>query len=73
MQHSDEVFFLDPRGRERFVLDGAPYTTRGAVPQTLYDFMDAQGRGNLRAAASTAWTQAQAQQVLAWVGGRSQA
>ena len=65
VQHSDEVFFLDARGHERFVLEGAPYATKGAVPQTLYDFMDAQGRGGLQSAPSTAWTEAQAQQVLA--------
>ncbi|MBO1766332.1 SCO family protein [Allobranchiibius sp. GilTou38] len=73
VQHSDEVFFLDGRGHERFVLEGAPYAAKGAVPRTLYDFMDAEGRRGLGAASTTAWTQAQAQKVLAWVSGRSSA
>lgn len=73
VQHSDEVFFLDARGRERFVLEGAPYAAKASVPRTLYDFMDADGRRGLQAAPDTAWTQAQAQKVLAWVGGRSPA
>ncbi|UIJ34067.1 SCO family protein [Allobranchiibius sp. GilTou73] len=73
VQHSDEVFFLDPRGRERFVLEGAPYATKGSIPQTLQHFMDAEGRRNLSSASAEAWTQAQAQRVLSWVSGRSAA
>ena len=64
VQHSDEVFFLDASGRERFVLEGAPYATRGSVPSKLLKFMDAEGKKNLTSPASTAWTTAQAETVL---------
>lgn len=67
VQHSDEVFFLDRRGHERFVLEGPPYAARASLPQALYDFMDAEGHRNLSSPSSSAWTEAQARQVLAWV------
>lgn len=73
VQHSDEVFFLDARGHERFVLEGAPYAAKASIPRTLFEFMDADGRRGLGTAPGTARTQAQAQQVLAWVSGRSAA
>lgn len=64
VQHSDEVFFLDPAGHERFVLEGAPYAAGGTVPQALQKFMDAQGLKNLKDPAPTAWTEAQAETVI---------
>lgn len=64
VQHSDEVFFLDAAGHERFVLEGAPYAASRTVPEKLQGFMDAQGKKNLKAPASTAWTEAQAETVL---------
>ncbi|GGB26155.1 hypothetical protein GCM10011492_15420 [Flexivirga endophytica] len=67
VQHSDEVFFLDASGRERFVLEGTPYAPGGTVPKTLRDFMNDEGRKNLRSPKSTAWTEAQAETVLRWL------
>lgn len=64
MQHSDEVFFFDAAGHERFVLEGVPYAAGRTVPETLQKFMDAEGRKNLKDPASTAWTEAQAQTVI---------
>lgn len=64
VQHSDELFFLDSSGRERFVLEGAPYAPSGTVPKALRNFMSAEGRKNLKSPASTAWTEAQAKTVL---------
>lgn len=64
VQHSDEVFFLDAAGHERFVLEGAPYARAGSVPKALLAFMDADGKKNLAAPAPTAWTEAQAEAVL---------
>jgi protein SCO1/2 len=64
VQHSDEVFFLDASGHERFVLEGAPYAANGTVPPKLLKFMDAEGRKNLKSPASTAWTEAQAKTVI---------
>ncbi|TWE13222.1 protein SCO1/2 [Rudaeicoccus suwonensis] len=69
VQHSDEVFFIDPQQRERFLLEGTPYATKGQVPKAMYDFMDADGRKNLTSPDPSAWTQAQAQKVLAWIDG----
>lgn len=64
VQHSDEVFFLDGAGHERFVLEGVPYAAGGTVPKALLGFMDAAGKKNLTDPAPTAWTQAQAQAVI---------
>lgn len=65
--HSDEVFFLDGHGHERFVLEGPPYTARGLVPKKIYRFMDASGHHSLDHPSSTYWTQSQASTVLSWV------
>lgn len=67
VQHSDEVFFLDPDQRERFVLEGMPYATKGQIPAAMVKFMDEEGRKNLSSPDPQAWTQAQAQKVLAWI------
>jgi protein SCO1 len=68
VQHSDEVFFLDARTRERFVLDGAPYVAgRSAIPATLYRFMSAKGHHNVAHPSGTAWTPHQALQVISWL------
>jgi cytochrome oxidase Cu insertion factor (SCO1/SenC/PrrC family) len=67
VEHSDEVFFVDQRGHERFVLEGPPYATAGSVPKALRSFMNSEGKANLADPPSTAWTQTQAQQVLRWL------
>lgn len=64
VQHSDEVFFLDAAGHERFVLEGTPYAPRGTVPTTLRAFMSNEGTKNLTHPAATAWTKAQAVAVI---------
>lgn len=67
IEHSDEVFFLDRQQHERFVLEGPPYATAGSVPRAMRSFMDADGKKNLEHPPSTAWTEAQAREVLAWL------
>lgn len=67
VQHSDEVFFLDRRGHERFLLEGPPYATSQSVPSTLQKFLNKQGRANLATPPSTDWTEAQARGVLDWL------
>lgn len=67
VEHSDEVFFVDQRGHERFVLEGPPSATAGSVPDALRSFMNSAGKANLADPPATAWTQAQAQQVLRWL------
>jgi protein SCO1/2 len=67
IEHSDEVFFLDRRQHERFILEGLPYAPAGSVPPALRSYMDADGKKNLDHPPTTAWTEAQARQVLAWL------
>lgn len=62
--HSDEVFFLDARGHERFVLEGPPATARGLIPPKLYTFMSANGHKLVATPPNTDWTEAQARQEL---------
>lgn len=70
LTHSDEVFFLDAHGRERFLLEGAPHVPAGtSIPRTLLQFMDATGRANLTRPNAQAWTLPQELQVLSWLTG----
>jgi protein SCO1/2 len=71
VQHSDEVFFLDGRAHERFVLDGTPHLEgRQPIPARLYRFMSAEGRHNLEHPDKLAWTPRQAVRVLSWLDGK---
>lgn len=67
VSHSDEVFFIDKHGYERFLLEGPPVAKKNEIPQTVYTFMNPQGHQNLAHPAQTAWTQTQAETVLRWV------
>lgn len=68
VQHSDEVFFLDGRGHERFVLEGMPdLANRKEIPPKLYRFLTNAGRQNVAHPAMTAWTEPQALQVIGWL------
>jgi protein SCO1/2 len=71
LTHSDEVFFLDRQGHERFLFDGAPHVAPGApVPAALSKFLDAQGHKNLTQPDSLAWTLPQELDVLSWLTDR---
>ena len=71
VEHSDQVFFLDGRSRERFILDGIPHLAGPAqVPHTLYQFMSSEGHHNATHPSGTAWTPSQAVAVLGWLHGR---
>ncbi len=65
--HSDELFFLDGRGHERFVLEGMPVAKKSEIPKNLYKFMSKEGHHNVTSPPSTAWTEGQAKQVLRWL------
>jgi protein SCO1/2 len=68
LTHSDEVFFLDRQGRERFVLDGTPHVAAGSlIPATLRKFLDAKGHHNVMRPGGFAWTLPQALDVLSWL------
>ena len=66
--HSDEVFFLDEHGRERFLLEGAPHVPSGsAIPAELYKFMSPTGHRHVTHPSKLAWTLPQALGVLSWL------
>jgi cytochrome oxidase Cu insertion factor (SCO1/SenC/PrrC family) len=68
IEHSDEVFFLDAHGHERFILEGMPAVAgRSAIPGKLYKFLSKQGRGNVNHPAAADWTEPQAVSVLSWL------
>lgn len=68
LTHSDELFFFDRAGSERFVLEGPPHVAPGApIPDTLRRFLDANGRDNLAHPDPTAWTEAGELSVLSWL------
>lgn len=69
VQHSDEVFFLDRRGHERFVLEGPPYVGAGTLPPGLAGFLNDEGRANLAHHDASEWTVRQARDVMTWLRG----
>ncbi len=64
ISHSDEVFFIDARGHERFLLEGPPAAPKGSIPATIYRFMSDTGHKNATSPPTSAWTEAQAKEVL---------
>lgn len=65
IQHSDEIFFIDTSGHERFILDGPPQLgTSGKVPPALRNFLNNKGRKNLQDPDPIDWTVPQAMKVL---------
>ncbi len=67
VQHSDALFFLNPAGHVRFVIQGTPKTAPSSVPTTLRKFLSDQGRKNLASPDPQAWTPSQADQVIDWL------
>ncbi|HET7305144.1 MAG TPA: SCO family protein [Segeticoccus sp.] len=68
--HSDEVFFLDRRQHERFILEGPPHVTDPSLlPKRLRGFLNDEGRDNLAHPAQSAWTEEQALRVVGWLTG----
>lgn len=68
LDHSDELFFIDPDGRERFVLEGAAHITAGArVPSALVPFLNAKGRRILTHPDQQSWTLSQELDVISWL------
>lgn len=68
IEHSDETFFLDRHGRERFILEGMPHVAhRSEIPTRIYRFLSDEGRENVSDPKPTAWTEKQALEVLGWL------
>ena len=64
--HSDEVFFFDRTGRERFLLQGLPHVSPGSpIPPALKAFVAAGDEGPT--SSPHGWTTDQAVQVLSWL------
>jgi protein SCO1 len=70
LTHTDDVFFLDKSGHERFLIDGAPNTQGVAPPAVLDKFLDEAGREHLTSPDASTWTVADATSSLAWVLGK---
>ena len=64
VDQGDEVFFIDPRGRERYVLVGQPSTSNGTIPPAMQKFMTRQGHANEK---KGSWTTADELNVLRWL------
>lgn len=63
VQHSDEVFFIDPQQTQRYLLDGMP-TLGGTIPGPIEGYMSEDGQMNMK---MTGWTVADGLNVLKWV------
>ena len=71
IEHADEVFLLDGRGRERFVISGhANVPDRGAIPAKLRGFLDEQGNQHLNHPGFGSWTPSDVLQAVSWLTGR---
>jgi cytochrome oxidase Cu insertion factor (SCO1/SenC/PrrC family) len=63
--HSDQVFFLDANGHERFQLDGPPHVAPGTtIPPKLNAFLSAEGRADLAHPDAMSWTVRQELDIL---------
>lgn len=70
--HSDDVFYIDASGIERFVLVGSPHVAAGtSLPPALDRFLNGEGRRNLNRPPSTAWTLGGELAALSWLLGRT--
>jgi cytochrome oxidase Cu insertion factor (SCO1/SenC/PrrC family) len=67
VDHSDQAFFIDGTGNERYILDGMPSLGGAKIPPALQRFMTAEGHHNEMK--DKGWTAAQALGVLGWLTG----
>lgn len=65
VEHSDELFFIDETGKERFLLDGPPQLGAGGkIPGKLKSFLSDEGRKNVADPDPSDWSVPQALKVL---------
>jgi len=67
IQHADALYFINPDGRVRFVIQGTPKTSPSSVPSTLHKFLNDQGRQNLASPDPQSWTSSQVKQTVDWM------
>lgn len=65
VNHSDDVFFLDRHGTERYLLDNPPTLGNNPIPAKIKHYMNARGHHNAKVQGT--WTAAQALAVLDWL------
>ena len=68
VQHTDDLVFIGPDQRFRYLIDG-PGTVPSpqAIPGRIYDFMSAQGHRNVRNTSSGSWSAGDVERVLRWL------
>jgi protein SCO1/2 len=71
VSHEDAVFYIDPDGRERFVVVGSPNATGSPIAPGLRQFLSSQGRADLAQPDASTWTASAALSPIAWLAGRS--
>ena len=68
--HSDEIFFLDRKGHERYILEGAGNVQAGTVlPKTIRNYLNDEGNQNLKHPSQQTWKVSQAIQTIKWLRG----
>lgn len=68
--HSDEIFFLDRKEYERYILEGAGNVKAGTqLPQKMHDYLNDEGIKNLNYPSKQTWTVPQALQTITWLRG----
>jgi cytochrome oxidase Cu insertion factor (SCO1/SenC/PrrC family) len=68
--HSDAVFFIDPKGTQRYVVSGPPNLAGEALPNPLASFLNEEGRANMSSPEADSWTATDVDAVLSWLTGR---
>ena len=64
VDHGDDVFFIDPTGRERWLFPDQPYLHGAHIPARMRRFMSTEGVANED---KGTWTVDEGLKVLAWV------
>lgn len=70
VDHSDVLAYLDPQGRERFLIFGLPNTQGKPIPPAMAKFLSDLGRTHQLHPAADTWTTAQALSALSWLTGK---
>jgi len=66
VEHSDEVFFIDPQQHERFILEGMPtFASQPHLPKKLAAFLSDEGRKDEKF--KHGWSIDDAEQTLSWL------
>jgi cytochrome oxidase Cu insertion factor (SCO1/SenC/PrrC family) len=68
VDHSDDIYFIGPDGRERWVFAGQPYLHGAHVPARMQRFLTAEGHRNEK---KGSWTAEEGMKVLDWMHDRA--